>query len=98
MQVIIQTRVGHELRRIWLNFGNAPEERSETSRLLSRLRRPVRRLNTELFCVLGVQPLPAGELRRIAASDAANGSSAEKMIQNIERDVPASSTHGDEAA
>src|SRR5215471_3294873 len=68
------------------------------SRLLSRLRRPVGRLNTELLCVLGVQSLPAGELHRLTASDAADGISAEKAIQNIERNVPPGSTHGDEAA
>ena len=53
------------------------------SRLLSRLRRPVGRFNTKLLGVLRVQPLPA-ELHRLTTNDAADGSSAEKPIQNIE--------------
>src|SRR2546430_797141 len=68
------------------------------SRLLSRLRRPVGRFNTELPGVLRVQPLPAAELHRVATNDAADGSSAEKVIQNIETNVPPGSTHRDEAA
>src|SRR5438094_6779721 len=40
--------------------------------------------NAELLCVLGVQPLPAAELHRVATNDAADGSSAEQVIQNIE--------------
>src|SRR5207302_10261932 len=63
------------------------------SRVLSRLRRPVGRFNTELLGVLRVQPLPAAELHRLATSDAADGSSAEKAIQNIETNVPPGSTH-----
>src|SRR6266480_6282934 len=62
------------------------------SRLLRRLRRPVGLLNTELLGVLPVQPLPA-ELHRLATNDAADGSSAEKVIQNIETNVPPGSTH-----
>ena len=50
------------------------------SRLLSRLRRPVGRFNTELLGVLRVQPLPAAELHSLATNDAADGSSAEKVI------------------
>src|SRR5882724_6344422 len=68
------------------------------SRLLSRLRRPVGRFNTELLGILRVQPLPAAELHRLTTSDAADGSSAEKAIQNIETNVPPGSTHCDEAA
>ena len=67
------------------------------SRLLSRLRRPVGRFNAELPGVLGVQSLPA-ELHGLGADDAADGSSAEKAIQNIETNVPPGSAHGDEAA
>ena len=63
------------------------------SRLLSRLRRPVGRFNTELLGVLRVQPLPAAELHRLATNDAADGSSAEKVIQNIETNVPTGCTH-----
>ena len=47
------------------------------SRLLSRLRRPVRRFNTELLGVLRVQPLPAAELHRLATNDAADWSPAQ---------------------
>ena len=67
------------------------------SRLLSCLRRPLGRFDTELLGVLRGQPLPAGELHRLATSHAADRSSAEKMIQNIESDVPPGGTHGDKA-
>src|SRR6266481_3912607 len=66
-------------------------------RPLSRLRRPVGCFDTELLGVLRVQPLPAAELHRLGANHAANGSSAEKAIQNIETNVPPGSTHGDKA-
>src|ERR1700676_1383825 len=69
-----------------------------SSRLLSRLRRPVGRFNTELLGVLCVQPLPAADLHRLTTSDAADGSSAEKAIQNIEADVPTRGAPRDEAA
>src|ERR1035438_3095605 len=68
--------------------------------LLSTLRgvgRPTGGLNAELLCVLGVQSLPA-ELHRLTTNHAADGSSAEKAIQNIETNVPPGSTHRDEAA
>src|SRR5258708_8679322 len=67
------------------------------SRFLSRLRRPVGRLDTELLGVLRVQPLPAAELHCLGANHAADGSSAEKAIENIETNVPPGSTHGDKA-
>src|SRR5580693_3872033 len=67
------------------------------SRLLSRLRRPVGRFNTELLRVLRVQLLPASELYGLRADHPANGNSAQKAIQNIETNVPTGSTHGDEA-
>src|SRR2546422_2877147 len=44
------------------------------SRVLSRLRRPVGRFNTELLGVLRVQPLPAAELHRLTTNDAADRS------------------------
>ncbi len=66
-------------------------------RLLSRPRRPVGRFNPELLGVLGVQPLPAAEFHGLGADDAADGSSAEKVIQNIETNVPSGSAHCDEA-
>src|SRR2546430_10001199 len=57
-----------------------------------------RGLNAELLCVLRVQSLPASELHRLGTNDAADGGSAEQMIQNIESKVPPGSTHRDEAA
>src|SRR5436305_779310 len=68
------------------------------SRLLSRLRRPVGRFDTELLSVLGDQSLPAAELHRLTTNDAADGSSAEKAIQNIEANVPTRGAPRDEAA
>src|SRR6266404_1447675 len=68
------------------------------SRLLRRLRRPVGRFNIELPGVLRVQPLPAAELHGLTTSDAADGSTVEQVIEDIESDVPPGSTHGDEAA
>src|SRR5262249_7696831 len=62
------------------------------SRLLSRLRRPVGRFNTELLGVLRIEPRPT-ELHRLATNDAADGSSAEKLVQNIQTNVPPGSTH-----
>ncbi len=67
------------------------------SRLLSHLRRPVGRFNAELLGVFGVQSLPAAELHGFRADHAADGSSAEKVIQDIETNVPTGSAHGDEA-
>src|SRR6266478_4216334 len=52
----------------------------------------------ELLCVLRAQPLPTTELHRFGTNDAADGGSAEQVIQNIEADVPPGSTHRDEAA
>src|ERR1043166_2753600 len=57
-----------------------------------------RGLNAELLCVLRVQSLPASELHRLGANDAAERGSAEQMIENIEADVPPGCTHRDEAA
>src|SRR3954471_5469741 len=64
--------------------------------LLSRLWRPVGHCNTELLGVLRVQALPA-ELHCLGANDASKGSSAEKVIQDIETNVPPGSTHCDKA-
>src|SRR5438445_10627298 len=52
----------------------------------------------ELLCVLRVQSLPASELHRLGTNDAAEGGSAEQVIQNIEANVPPGRTHRDEAA
>src|SRR5205823_4427824 len=49
------------------------------------------------LCVLGVQSLPAAELRGLGADDASNGAIAEKPLQHVEADVPACSAHGDES-
>src|SRR5438045_1338110 len=68
------------------------------SGFLSRRRRQVGRCNTELFRIFHVQPLPTTELHRLDAGNAADRSSAEKAIQNIETNVPSGSTHCDEAA
>src|SRR5205809_3169405 len=51
----------------------------------------------ELLCILRVQSLPA-EFHRLGTNDAAEGGSAEKVIQHIEANVPPGSTHRDEAA
>src|SRR5271169_5908678 len=68
------------------------------SRVLNRFGRQVGPFNTELLGVLRVQPLPAAGLHRLTTSEAADGRSAEKVIQNIETNVPPGSTHCDEAA
>jgi hypothetical protein len=62
------------------------------SRRFRILGRPVGRFNAKLPSIRRVQPLPA-ELHRLTANDAADGSSAEKVIQNVETNVPTSSTH-----
>src|SRR5258708_11907082 len=69
-----------------------------SSRLLSRRRRPFGRFGAELLGVLRDQPLPAGELHRLDAVDAPDGSSAEKAIQNIESNVPPRGAPRDDAA
>src|SRR5512140_1367254 len=68
------------------------------SRLLSRLRRRVGRLSGELPGVLRGQSLPGAELHRITTSNAADGSSAEKEIQNLEANVPPGGAPRDEAS
>src|SRR5258708_22076956 len=59
--------------------------------------RPIGGLNPELLCVLGVQSLPA-ELHRLTGHDAADGSSAEPAIQNIQTNMPPGGAHCDESA
>src|SRR6202140_2976029 len=68
------------------------------SRLLSRLRRPVGRFNTELLGVLRVQPLPAAELHGLAADDASNRLTREEPLKDVEADVPARGAPRDVAA
>src|ERR1700727_2480428 len=78
---------------------NLPSFYGEPSRLLwLGPRRPVGQLHAELFGILRIQPLPAGELHGIATGDAADGSAVEQVIQNIESNVPSGSPHRDEAA
>src|SRR5438132_6396358 len=68
------------------------------SRLLSRLRRPVGRFNTELLCVLGGQSLPAAELHGLGADDASNRLTREEPLKDVEADVPARGAPRDEAS
>ena len=56
-----------------------------------------RGFKVELLRVFSVEPLPAAELHGIGADDAADGLSGEQTIQHVEADVPAGSTHRDEA-
>src|SRR5215471_506136 len=81
-----------------LTSQRAAQPRSCDSRLLRRLTLPVGIFKSELPGILRVQPLPAIELDRITASHAADRSTAEKLIQNIETNVPPGSTHRNEAA
>src|SRR5437899_5139152 len=55
------------------------------SRILSRLRRPFGRFNTELPGVLGVQSLPAAELHDLGADDASNRLTREEALKDVER-------------
>src|SRR5256884_9125015 len=68
------------------------------SRILSRLRRPFGRFNTELPGVLGVQSLPTAELHDLGADDASNRLTREEALKDVERDVPARGAPRDEAA
>src|SRR5207248_11240173 len=68
------------------------------SGFLSRRSRQVGRCNTELFRIFHVQPLPTTELHRLDAGNAADRSSAEKTMQDIETNVPSGSTHCVDAA
>jgi hypothetical protein len=86
-----------KVRYSWWSVVGAVFRDPPDSRLLSRRRRPVGRFSTELLGVLSAQPLPAAEIHRLATSDAADGVSAEKTIQNIETNVPPGSAHCDEA-
>jgi hypothetical protein len=66
--------------------GTSSEDEPEADR--AHLQALLWRFNAKLFCVLGGQSLPARELHRLDADDAADGSSAQKRIQNIESNVP----------
>jgi hypothetical protein len=63
------------------------------SLMLRGIGRATRGLNSELPGILGVQSLPAAELHGIGADHAADGSSAQKAIQNIEGYVPPGRAH-----
>ncbi len=56
------------------------------------------RFDTELLGVLGVQPLPAGELHRLGTDDASNRLTREEPLKDVEADVPARGAPRDEAA
>src|SRR2546430_9903873 len=56
-----------------------------------------RGLNAELLCVLRAQSLPA-ELHGLGTNDAAEGRSAEQVIEHIEANLPPGGTHRDVAA
>src|ERR1700733_5927301 len=79
-----------------INLSSIYRRRRFDSRPLCRMRRPVGRFNPELVGVLRVQSLPA-ELHCLGPDNASDGSSAEKVIENIETNVPAGSAHCDEA-
>src|SRR2546427_4438685 len=53
------------------------------------------RSNAELLCVLGLQPLPAGELHGLGADDASNQITCEEPLQDVEGDVPARGAKAD---
>src|SRR5438046_9973854 len=59
--------------------------------------RPTGGLNAELLCVLGVQSLPAAELHGLATNHAADGSSAEMVIQYSGTTAPPGYAHRAEA-
>jgi hypothetical protein len=80
---------GDEGRLLQVRFHRVLLSQASTLRGVGR---PTSGLNAELFCVLRVQPLPA-ELHRLAANDTADRRSADKVIQNIQTNVPAGSTH-----
>src|SRR5262249_19815132 len=65
---------------------------------MARTRRAISILRAELLCILCCQSLPAFELHHLAASDAADGSSSQKPVQNIERNVPTCRAPRNEAA
>src|SRR5262245_40190673 len=67
------------------------------SSTLGHVGRPTGGLYAELTGVLRVQSLPALEAHRFASGDAANRRSAEQVIENIESNMPTSSTHRDES-
>ena len=75
-------------RRGPASAGSIPWGSSFHASTLRGVGRPTGGLNAELLCVLGVQSLPTAELHGLGADDAADGSSAEKAIQNIETNVP----------
>src|SRR5204862_8122938 len=68
---------------------------------VSRLRdvgRPTRSLDAELLCILAGQSLPAAQLQRVTGDDASDWLTGEEPLEDVEADVPARRTPGDEAA
>src|SRR5512140_3205672 len=55
-------------------------------------------LQAELFCVLGVETLPSFKLHGLGAGGGADGGAGEKVVQDVETDVPSGCTHRDETA
>src|SRR5437764_14821801 len=53
--------------------------------------------NAELLCILRAQSLPVAELHHVGTNHAAEGGSAEQVVQHIEANVPPGSTHRDVA-
>ncbi len=68
------------------------------SRRLSRLGGHFGRFHAELPGVLGVQSLPAGELRPSPPAMRPIGAPAQKTVQHVEANVPSGSAHRNEAA
>src|SRR5471030_205508 len=85
-------------RRGQASAGSIPWVSSSCASTLRGVGRPTGGLNAELLCVLGVQSLPAAELHGLGADKAADRSSAENAIQNIETNVPARRAPRDEAS
>src|SRR6184192_1685075 len=54
-------------------------------------------LNAELLCILRAQSLPVAELHRVGTNHAAEGGSAQHVVQHIEANVPSGGTHRDVA-
>src|SRR5947209_13870713 len=72
-------------------------EKAGVSRVVS-IRFLLSLFSVELLCVLVLQSLPAAELHGFRTGEAAEGSSAEQVIQNVERNVPARGAPRDKAA
>src|SRR5579875_593291 len=72
--------------------------RSSSGLMFWGVGRQSRVFNMKLSGVFGVEALPRANLHGVGASDAANGTSTEKAVENIETNVPAGGTPRNEAA